>query len=321
MNMSRSDVHMTSDEFLSLLGDRFSAYETEVRDHLTVSPLGELKGVADATAKFLLSDSAGRPRAVAICSSAVAPGIVMRGVKTAEAVRNIVGARLGEVIIQPTHSGYVADRSYAILPWYREFCSWRPVRVAQRLTLSRSLLDWLRDVNTAAATRYPPSVNTIGSFYSAIEHLGRQEFCTGEIAFAVRASLGRLDSGKWKPRHTVDHNDLWLGNVLLNSRNRLGGHTRHGFVVIDWVGANQQGFGIYDLIRLARGLKISDARLRQQILLHSEALHCCPEDTRGHLLACVGRLHEHLEYFPEERFIRTLHHCVERLDRVLPETR
>jgi len=104
----------------------------------------------------------------------------------------------------------------------------------------------------------------------------------------------------------------------------LTAHTGHvgkqssPFVLIDWAGANQYGYGIYDLIRLARALKLSPASLRRELITHSKALQCEPQDTRGHLLATFGRLHQHLECFPEERFVETLRACLGTMERALP---
>lgn len=315
----QQDGHMTVDELIGLLGDELAEYETQMGHHLVVSRLGRLKEVADATTKFLLSNPQGQAKAVVICSHAVAPDLVMRGVEAAKAIRELVGTQLGEAIIQPLGSGYVAGRSYVVLPWYRDFSSWKPRRVVQRFGITAPLLRWLQQATAAAAASSGHSEEIARSFSTAIEHLSKQPFCTRELSLAVRASMDRLDSGKWSPRNSFDHNDLWLGNVLLRPP-RLGENkTRYGFVVIDWAGANSSGYGIYDLLRLARSLKISDSTLRRQLMAHSKALQCSPEDTRGHLLACMGRLHQHMEWFPEDRYLSTFDACLRRLDRALPE--
>ena len=66
---------------------------------------------------------------------------------------------------------------------------------------------------------------------------------------------------------------------------------------------------MYDLIRLARALKMSNAQLRTQLIAHSTALECELQDSQGHLLAALGRMHIHLEHFPERNFVRTFLAC------------
>ena len=131
-------------------------------------------------------------------------------------------------------------------------------------------------------------------------------------------ALYRLNSDKWKPLHTFDHNDLWLGNVMLNPRYGYGTNSIYPYTIIDWVGANTKGYGIYDLIRLSLSLRISNAQLRHELIAHSVALKCELEDLCGHLLASLGQLHLSIECFPEEEYEKTFYQCWHMLSQVLP---
>jgi hypothetical protein len=175
--------------------------------------------------------------------------------------------------------------------------------------LTRPLLNWLQEATEVAAATQGHSDKTRQSFHGVLEHLARQSFLDDEIKVAIETSMRRLETKRWQPRHSFDHNDLWLGNVMLPAHTGRGLTHRYPFVLIDWGGANNFGYGIYDLIRLAIALKLSSSSLHRQLVAHSTALQCDPEDTRGHLLAAFGRLHQHLECFPEERYIQTLRNC------------
>jgi len=237
----------------------------------------------------------------------------------AESVRGRIGPRLGDAIIKPIQSGYVDGRSYMMLPWCREFSSWRAIRVMQRMVLVRPLLKWLHEVAATAAVPDYPFGNAGESFSGVLAHLLNQKFVDDDIKIVIRKSMDRLNSGKWNPRHAVDHNDFYLGNVMLPARMNHHTRPRYPFVLIDWAGANPQGYGIYDLIRLALALKLSVKALRRELVTHSTALQCDPSDTSGHLLAAFGRLHQHLECFPEARYIQTFRNCWAAFRRALPE--
>ena len=311
--------HITVDALTFLLTKELDGLKERIGSPVFLEPLGILKEEADATTKVLIRTASGSPVAVIVFSRMVSPHLVRRGVVIAEEIRELIGECLGEAIIKPIQSGYAAGRSYVILPWCREFSSLKLVRTLQRLALSRSLLNWLQKATVAAVTAHAPSDETIQSFGDMLEHLARRPFLDEDIKTAIKKSLKKLEAGQWKPRYTFDHNDFWLGNVMFSTRNSRGFRSRYPYVLIDWGGANSHGYGIYDLVRLANALKLSAIKLRQEIVAHSIALRCDPVDTCGHLLAAFGRLHQHLEFFPEKRFIMTLRSCWMTFKRALPE--
>jgi hypothetical protein len=297
---------ITIGELAELLAVELSEFDLRGGGPVSLEPLDRLKEVADATTKVLIRDSAGLPEAVILCSRPISPDLVKRGIENAEAIRRLIGESLGTAIIKPLHTGCVDGRSYAILPWCRGFSRWKPVRIVQRLTMIRPLLGWLREATAEAVAAHGQSSAAASAFANKLMHLANQPFLDDEIRTAAKKALQRLETNRWQPRYTFDHNDLWLGNIML-PKTDMGSKRR--YVLIDWVGANEMGYGIYDLVRLAMTMKIPAAILRRELLTHSQALQCEPEDTGGHLLAALGRLHQHLECFPEERYIHTLRNC------------
>jgi hypothetical protein len=307
---------------LDLLSPELAELESQLGIRLSLEPLGRLKAVADATTKALIRSRAGRPVAVILCSRPIAPNLVARGAEMAEAIRAVIGEELGRAIIEPLKSGRVNGCSYVVLPYCHEFSKWKPLRVAQRLRLKYPLFKWLRQANTAAASRQCPSEEVNESFTDVLERLERQKLFGSAVQSAICHALRRMDAGRWQPRHTLDHNDLYLNNIMLPASGvlELSGPSRYPFVLIDWVGANPKGFGLYDLIRVSRAFKLTDAALHRELVGHAAALQCNLEDTRGHLLASLGRLHHHLEHFPEARFAQTFMACWNTLNQALALT-
>ncbi len=280
-----------------------------VGETLSLEPLGRQKAVADSTTKALVRTLSGRPVAVVLCSRPVSPDLAERGHRYAEAVREIIGEELGQVVVRSLAHGYVDGRSYVILPCCREFSSFKIVRIAQRKRLQGRVLWWLLAANRAAAERNHDRPGAAEAFREMLQHLDQTGLIAGGPQEALSEAMDRLGSGAWAPRHTVDHNDLWLGNVMLPPRNNPLFRAKAEFVLIDWVGANPLGFGIYDLARLALTLKLPVPAVRRHLVAHAGALGCELGDTRGHLLAALGRLHVNLEHFPEQRYLRTFGAC------------
>lgn len=296
-------AQLDSENLLDVLVSELAQFRDYFSWPLSLAPLAERKTCTDATIKVVVSPQSGKPAAMFICSPASAPELISRSAALAESVRGVVGDDLGEAIVRPIATGYLHGRSYILLPYLPGFSSSRAARLAQRLLIRRPLLDWLQQANAAAAARHGSDAETTARFLSVLRHLRNQQLFSGSIQAAIEHAMARLETKQWIPRHAFDHNDLWLGNVMLAPRSAGRAAHRFPFVLIDWPGANPRGYGIYDLLRIAPDLKLSPAALRAELVRHSVALHCELEDTRGHLLAALGRLHLHLENFPRYRFI------------------
>lgn len=313
----RDNAHVPPAVLQAELAEVLDRLEHQIGEHLSLEQLGRLKAIADGTTKVLVRTVSGRRMAVIICSRPVAPELVARGTQIAEQVRELIGHPLGEAIIRPIGRGEVAGCSYVILPYCRDLSACRPIRIAQRLRVQRPLLTWLRQATGKATEKHGTGPAVSHSYAFVLEHLAGQRLFNDEIQAGIRRALKRLDSDKWRPCHTFDHNDLYLSNIMLPVRSGLTERPWFPFVLIDWAGANPNGYGIYDLTRLARAVNLSPRSLRRELAAHSTVLHCDLDDVVGHLLAALGWLHQHLEHFPEERFVNAANACWTTLHRAL----
>lgn len=301
----------------NLLYDELEKCVQKLAGPLSLVPLNENKDCADATTKVIVSPHQGEPAAVFICSKESAPDLIRRSMDLAESVRSVIGETLGEAIVRPIATGYLDGCSYMLLPFLPDFSKFKPARIAQLFLIRRPLLDWLQQANAVAAEKYGCNAETTARYAKVLKHLRDQRLFGSAMQGAIEEALARLDAGRWQPRHSFDHNDLWLGNVMLAPKSVAAGPNRYPFVLIDWPGANARGYGIYDLIRIAPDLKLSAVALKRELIGHSEALHCELEDTRGHLLAALGRLHIHLENFPEQLYVSLAETCWATLESAL----
>ena len=271
-----------------------------------VTHVTEVNDIADNPVKATIRDSSGNPYAFVLCSQPQYPSLVARGVAKAEAISNLLGRELGAALIRPLLVGTVDGVSYAILPWHRPMPASRLRRYLARTRIRGGVLSWLRQATSAAVAAHS-SIDASTRYEYALQHLRTFPRLRADLRDSVEASMKRLEKGDWHPKHTFDHNDLSIDNLLLPHSNYRP-HYR-GFVIIDWAGATECGFGIYDLIRFCTSAAIPTRVLARELRFHCNALHCELVDAKGHLLACLGNLYLNLECFPEDRYDRLLGLC------------
>ena len=316
--MYADNAHLSADRLRVLLKVELAELANRFGEPVRVEPLGELGDGVDSTTKFLIQTESHRPVAVAIVSRPAAPNLIARGTATAARIRNLLGPELGSAIITPLHHGAVDGLSYELLPWHQPLSDSRVLGSWQRFRLKRTLLDWLQDATATTVANHGASSDASQvAFDGMLEHLESRPFIAGPVRESIVNARSRLSTGQWQPRHTFDHNDFWMGNVLLTLRSGEGNLRKFPFVLIDWAGANEQGFGVYDLIRLAQSLRLSNRAIGVELRRHAQALRCGSIDLNGYLLVTLGRLHQNLEHFPEKAFVQMFNTCMKRLDSAL----
>ena len=268
-----------------------------------VTNVTEVNDIADNPIKATIRDSSGNPYAFVLCSQPQYPSLVARGVTQTETIRALLGRELGAVLIRPLLAGAVNGVSYAILPWHRPMPASGLGRYLARTRIRRKVLSWLRRANQAAVATHLKN-DASANFKYVLQRLRTFQELDVELRDAVDFSLGRLQNGDWCPKHTFDHNDLSIDNLVLPATHR--NPQDQGFVIIDWAGATVRGFGIYDLVRLCRSAAIPTRILAHELRSHCDILQCNLVDAKGHLLACLGNLYLSLECFSEEQFGKLL---------------
>ena len=268
--------------------------------------------IPDDTTKILIRNAAGRQAAVLLCSRAAAPDLVARGQRMASYSKSVLGEDLGRVILEPIISGDVDGLSYVVLPWRRPLSDSRWFWPMQRAMLRPALFRWLRQA-TQATTRDPEPDEIEPGFLVPLQHIADQTQLSETIRRKARSAISGLAGGKWKPKHVLDHNDLYRSNILLDPSNKGILTFDRRFIIIDWLGANPDGYGIYDLLRLASSMRLPSYRLAGELHLHCRLVGCSPVDSVGQLLAGLGHLGIHLECFPYERYVCLVESCCKTL--------
>lgn len=205
---------------------------------LEISFLSRASMVADGTTVLLLRDSAGRRRAVALCSAPAAPDMVRRAMNRARKAKAILGASMGAPILDPLAEGSVGGLSYAVLPYCNKLSELRAIWWPQRALLRPSILDWLARV-TKCTMRGAEPATTYRDFAERLRRMVSLKPLSQGMRAAAKWSAARLDCGAWTPRHVLMHGDMSKGNILVRPANGTAERWtwRERFIIIDWGGS------------------------------------------------------------------------------------
>jgi aminoglycoside phosphotransferase (APT) family kinase protein len=281
----------------------------------TPLPCGPL---LDAKQTWILRDAGGDACAAAQLSAPRAPKMVARGVARADAIRGALDAERAAPVLSPFASGTFEGASYAVWP----FCA--PVRMRGGVRIGgrrfvRPLLAWLREVTRQTARAI--ASDAVGAQVDRnLCRMAMDARLSAHARLCARRALDRLDRGRFRPTHVAMHGDLHVGNVLIDDCDATGRAELpmvDRFAIIDWCGASREGYPIFDLLRLADSMRVSDARLAVELARHCELLGGDLDDAASHTAAGLADLGAHLECFPVAAYSALIDRVLRRLESAL----
>lgn len=260
--------------------------------------------MADRPDSKLVYLSKGRHGLVVTVSPPQFPEVVAEECLKAARMRSLLGD-LGAPILEPLDVGRIQTCSYAVVPYRKPLSSRRGMQWIHRIWVKRHLLEWLLQVTqrrsgACEASRYEASLQALGERL-AVDSLAAELLRLGE---------SRLRSGRFAPRITPMHGDLWKGNVL-------HGVASTAFTLVDWRGSETHGFPLFDLIRTAGSFGLSPKALSRELQLHRAALGCEIEDLPLYLLGALGHYAARLGEMSPALFRSMVDECVQRLSSAL----
>lgn len=292
-------------ERIAALGARALRVERLVPRLLDRGPL-----LPDARTTFVLHDAQGAPRGVAQLAGETAPAMVARLIDRARGFCAALDAAATAPVLRPAAEGEIDGRSWAVWPWCKPLARTTGTRLERR-RLRDPLHAWLGEVTRQSAHPVPHDAIE-PRFVAPLTRMATRPALSVPVRLAARSALVALDRGAFRPMHVAMHGDLHTGNVLIDTTGAAGrdsGPWAQRFVVIDWGGADADGFPIFDLARLAHSLRTGARHLGASLRAHSRALDCPIEHAPWHLAAAFADLGDHLEYFPVEHYARLADLC------------
>ena len=192
----------------------------------------------------------------------------------------------------PIYIGLVENRTFT----YSTFCypmSSGPLWPLQKRLIRPFVLGWL--------TNFSVKRNE-AEFVSTMKYLN---FFKGKNGLSdkfmnyMELSKECLLNGSWTPVVIPDHNDLWKGNILLES---LVDFSK--FKVIDWGAANPKGYGVHDLLTFSLSFGVSHNHLQKYLNRYAKNLDVSKQVLIFQYIASVGCLGVNINNFPYARFCK-----------------
>jgi hypothetical protein len=245
-------------------------------------------------------------RAILLLSPQMYPSIVAQEQDKAARMKEHLGEELGSVILKPLAEGYIANRSYALIPMLKPLSKKGWLKRLQYWSIKPSLLDWIQAVNEKRSVGWDQAPQR---FTDSLRFLCDLAQADNELRIAADSALNRLSSGKFHPRVVPAHNDLWIGNVLRSGSSCK----RYPISIIDWQGSEIKGVPVYDLVRACMSLRLSPSELGAQIIRATRRLDCDPTDSICYTLAALGSIASRQDQFPADRFRRLAAQCLAKI--------
>lgn len=260
--------------------------------------------MADLPDTKLVYLSKGRQGLVVMISPPQFPEVVAEECRKTLQMRSQLGD-LGAPILEPLDSGHMESCSYAVMPYRKPLSSRRGMQWVHRIWVKRHLLEWLLQVAQRRSGTCEES-----QYRASLDALGERVAPDSPTAALLQMGQSRLRSGRFAPRTTPMHGDLWKGNVL-------HGVGSTAFTLVDWRGSEIQGFPLFDLIRTAGSFGLSPKALSRELQLHRAALGCQIEDLPLYLLGALGHYAAHLGEMSPDLFRSMADECAQRLSSAL----
>ena len=267
-------------------------------------PLQRLSRAAEVgDSKFVFVSRPGRQFVVTV-SPVRFPEVVADECFKAARMRSHLGD-LGTPIPEPLDTGRIETSSYVVVPYRKPLSTRRGARWLARIWMRRPLLDWLLQVARRHGGPCDPS-----RYEASLQALGAAVAQDSPTATVLRAAEKHLRSGRFAPRVTPMHGDLWEGNVLHGTGQTV-------FTLVDWRGSEIDGFPLFDLIRAADSFRLSAKGLERELQRHRTALGCEVEDLPLYVLGALGHYAARLGEMPLALFRDMADNCVRHLSSAL----
>ena len=255
--------------------------------------------VADHCEKLVAHDAAGRPAAFVVVSPRAHPQTVREADARARAARALLRDAVAHAVLVPWRVDDAEGLSYSVTEYALPLGGHDLLSRWRRRRAGRRSIAWLHHV--AAQTIVDvPHADLSSRIVAPLERLVADRDLAAPVRAAGREALAALESGGWRPRHQLAHNDFWWNN-LVRPASRSDVDWPY---VIDWGGSAVRGFPVFDLLRMAQSLGLSGRTFAGELRRNAQAIGGTPAQASHHLLAALAELGDHLGQWPKSQYAR-----------------
>ena len=197
-------------------------------------------------------------------------------------------------VLLPFYVGRVFERSYSFSKFMHPLSSGK-IWFVQKRYLSDHVLTWL-----VSFSSLPIMYADCDSVYKNLDFFNGKKGFIGLLNQYVVGAKESLKNGSWQPVNLPDHNDLWKGNILVDST------FSSNFQVIDWAAANVNGYGVHDLVTFSLSFGVSARKLNRYLKVYKNRLGMSSDMIIYQYLSSLGFLGRNMNNFPYVRYLQKI---------------
>ena len=213
-------------------------------------------------------------------------GQVVSHVKNCWEMEKNASASASSHILMPLVHGVLNDRFFCITPLKQSLHESSYFKFSKRWVRPK-IMRWIAQL--AGEMKINTSERGVRDRTSdLLTNLASLPKVRRDVAIHIDNAIKALDDRSWHPTLTIDHNDLWCGNFLYEDL--LMQH----FFVIDWGGANLQGYGVHDVICCGQSFGLSKRAIQDCIHYYCQATNIELKHSRFQYLSSLAHLYSNL---------------------------
>jgi hypothetical protein len=249
--------------------------------------------------RFTISDKKKEIALLAI-SPESDPSVMEKDFNSSKKAKELLGKKLGSVILDPLHRGEINGRSYVIWPYVKQFSFNHYLeKLLNIIFIRRRVVSWY--TKSSLLTKKELTKPELENHYiTPLEYVKNNEDLPKEIREYSEYYLDKIKKGHWEPYCVFQHGDLWPGNILYNT---LKIKSYHHLIIIDLRGTKEFGYPLNDIIYYYRrlGLPLFFARLLTKS--YCRTMRIDRDQIIGYSISSLGELGLNRDQFDYRKYL------------------
>jgi hypothetical protein len=249
--------------------------------------------------RFTISDKKKEIALLAI-SPESDPSVMEKDFNSSKKAKELLGKKLGSVILDPQHRGEINGRSYVIWPYVKQFSFNHYLeKLLNIIFIRRRVVSWY--TKSSLLTKKELTKPELENHYiTPLEYVKNNEDLPKEIREYSEYYLDKIKKGHWEPYCVFQHGDLWPGNILYNT---LKIKSYRHLIIIDWRGTKEFGYPLNDIIYYYRrlGLPLFFARLLTKS--YCRTMRIDRDQIIGYSISSLGELGLNRDQFDYRKYL------------------
>ncbi len=260
--------------------------------------------LGDSTFALLVDGKSAADNIVLLVSNAEYSNTVSVDLARASSVAKLVDSDVGGHIVKPLLSGAYEGQAYAAFSRLHLMSENRFLRFYEKNIAAPKIISWCTSLAKQTQKRLNSDQYYNTRFIEPLEWLRSDSECPAQIQNLAHMCLEDVTNSKRDLWTSVEHGDLWIGNILFEYRSRFFPSIHPDkFHVIDWRGSKDDGYPCIDAIRFLLSIyKFDNPHSISLFRSYTEKLCISNFEVSIYSMLSLGCLSRNLDLFPREHF-------------------